>query len=347
MNTAVPVTRSAEGWMIGQTPLGVGTLTLQPEPEGTLSVEGRPYRGTLVLVPTGTTAGTTGEFDVVNHLLIDDYLKGVLAAELYPEFHLEAYKAQAIAARTYAIFVSRTSPKSRHWDLHSDVRSQMYGGIKSETPKSIQAASETAGIVVAFGPPGKERIFKAYYSSCCGGATQAASDAFDETPIAPLMPKAVGRRCDISAGKYKAKFDWPAIVVSRDELARRLKLFGKSQHPPLKDIVGVRKVEIVKTNAAGRPVGFAIEDNRGARYILGSEQFRVAVNWDAPDNAKLFSSYVTPVVAGNSVRFEEGHGFGHGVGLCQWCIEALARQGQTHEAIVQDAYPGAVLLKGY
>lgn len=346
LNSSVPVTATATGWLIGQTPIGAGTMTLEPEPEGTLSIESRPYRGSYVFVPV-TTGAQVGKFDVINHLKVDDYLKGVLAAELYPDFHPEAYKAQAIAARTYAIYGARTTSKAKTYDLHSDVRSQMYGGIKSETPKSVAAASETAGIVAAFGPPGRERIFKTYYSSCCGGATQSVAEAFEEPAIAPFTPKSVGRRCDISAGRYKARFEWSTIVVGRDELARRFKLYGKSQDNPIQDLVGIRKIEIAKQNVAGRPVAFAVEDNRGARFMLGSEQFRLACNWDAPDSAKLPSSFVTPVLAGTNVRFEGGRGFGHGVGLCQWCIEAQARQGLGHEAIVQDAYPGAVLLKGY
>ncbi len=175
------------------------------------------------------------------------------------------------------------------------------------------------------------------------------ADAFEESPIAPFTAKSVGRRCDISSGRYKSRFEWPVVVATRDELGRRFKSFAASRKPPLPlaNLAGVRKVEIVKKNEAGRPTAFAIEDNRGARFILGSEQFRLAVNYEAPDNARLSSSYVSPVVAGQNVRFENGHGFGHGVGLCQWCIEALAKQGIRHEAIVQDAYPGSVLLKGY
>jgi peptidoglycan hydrolase-like amidase len=64
------------------------------------------------------------------------------------------------------------------------------------------------------------------------------------------------------------------------------------------------------------------------------------------------SAFVTPVTDGPNVRFQDGHGFGHGVGLCQWCIEAQAREGAPHERIVRDAYPGrgaaeGVLMKGY
>ena len=355
-NSPVPVTLTAAGWQVGTTTLppgpgGPGELTLEPDPDGTLAIaegsapkgENRPYRGSYRFVPTAKA----GAFDVVNHVLVDDYLKGVLSAELYPEFLPEAYKAQAIAARTYAIYTARTSPENRHWDLHSDTRSQMYGGIRSETPKAVAAATETNGVVLAFGPDGQERIFKAYYSSCCGGATQTAQEGLGDPAAGPYAAASVGRRCDITAGKYKARFDWGPIVVNRDELAKRFKAWGRNHYPPFKDLVGVRKLEVFRSNAAGRPTLFAVEDNRGARFVIGAEQLRLATNYDVPEKDKLPSAFVTPVVEGPNVRFQNGHGFGHGVGLCQWCIEAQARQGVPHERIVRDAYPGAVLLKGY
>lgn len=377
-NAAVPVTLTAAGWLVGATvlaagPAGPGELTIEPEPAGSLAIadglapkaDNRPYRGSFRFVPlakadaplakAATPAATKPDpaafkpaaFDVVNHVGVDDYLKGVLSAELYPEFQPEAYKAQAIAARTYAIYAARTSPENRHWDLHGDTRSQMYGGVRSETPKAVAAAADTAGVVLAFGPPGQERIFKAYYSSCCGGATHTAQEGLGESAPGPYAARSVGRRCDITAGKNKARFNWAPVAVARDELARRFKAWGLRHHPPFKDLVGVRRVTVFRSSAAGRPTSFAVEDNRGARFVIGCEQLRLAVNHDAPDDAKLPSSFVTPVSEGPNVRFQNGHGFGHGVGLCQWCVEAQARQGLSHEVIVADAYPGAVLLKGY
>jgi stage II sporulation protein D len=230
-----------------------------------------------------------GAFDVVNHVPVDDYLKGVLAAELYPEFHPEAYKAQAIAARTYAVYAARTSPGHRHWDLHSDTRSQMYGGIRSETPKSVAAAADTAGVVLAFGPDGQERIFKAYYSFLLRrGDGHRPGRARRVGPGAVRGP--VGRPPVRHHGRqYKARFDWGPVVVSRDELAKRFKAWGRggnNQYPPFKDLVGVRKVSVFRSNAAGRPVSFAVEDARGARFVLGAEQLRLAVNYDVPERDK-------------------------------------------------------------
>ena len=110
---------------------------------------------------------------------------------------------------------------------------------------------------------------------------------------------------------------------------------------------GLRRIDVYKANAAGRPTYFSIEDHRGTRYVISGEQLRLAVNTDAPDTSRLPSSFVTPVSEASSIRFQNGHGFGHGVGMCQWCIEAEGRQGVPHEKIVLDAFKGAVLVKGY
>jgi stage II sporulation protein D len=355
--TPIVVTLADDGWHVGSESLGTGDLTIAPAPVGTLAVDGRAYRGAYRLVPTkaagkggppaaGGSFSGSGSFDVVNHLSVDDYLRGVLSAELYPEFHVEAYKAQAVIARTYAIFVARTTPDGRHWDLHADTRSQAYGGIRTETAKALEAVAATAGTVVAYGKPGDVRIFKAYYSSCCGGATLSNADVFGEAAAEPFTEKSVGRRCDITAGRYKAQFDWGPVTVSRDELTRRFRLWGRRAGHPLKNVDVVRKVEVFRANAAGRPTAFAVEDAKGTKYVIQAEQFRLAVNTDAPDASKLPSSFVAPAVDGSVVRFT-GHGFGHGVGMCQWCLEAQARQGVGYEQIVRDAYKGAVLVKGY
>src|SRR3954471_9363237 len=125
---------TAAGWEVGETTIPPGELVIEPEADGDVAIEGAAYRGTYHLLPS-----PAGGFDVVNHLDIEAYLKGVLARELMPEFDPEAYKAQAIVARTYAIYVARTTPAGRAWDLHADTKSQMYGGIKGETPKSRTA----------------------------------------------------------------------------------------------------------------------------------------------------------------------------------------------------------------
>ncbi|HEX8914460.1 MAG TPA: SpoIID/LytB domain-containing protein [Humisphaera sp.] len=342
--TPVVVAGTADGWQIGSLVVaGTGPLVLEPDPPAALGVEGRVYRGSFRLVRP--RAGQA--FDVVNHVTVDEYLKGVLSAELHAEFGPEAYKAQAVIARTYALYTVRTTPDAQHFDLHADVRSQMYGGVRSETVKAVQAADATAGQVVAFGPPGQEKIFKTYYSSCCGGATISNQDVFGEPLTEPFTPRVVGPRCDISSGPYKARFNWGPIVVSRTDLAKRMAAWGKVKGQPIAKLQSIKRLAVQQANAAGRPVQFVVEDVRGNSYVLSAEHLRLAVNYDAPETSKLPSAFVTPVVDGPNVRFTNGHGFGHGVGMCQWCLEAQARQGVKYEAMVRDAYPGAIVLKAY
>jgi stage II sporulation protein D len=336
-----PLTLAATGWRIGSALLPPVELTIEPGPDGELCVNGQRYRGSLHFIPA-----TSSTFQVVNHVDIDAYLKGVVAKEMLPQFGVEAYKAQAIVARTYALYESRTAAPGRAWDLYPDTRSQMYGGIAAETAKSRLAVDETSGIVVAFGPPGQERIFKAYFSSCCGGAGQSAAQAFGDADIPPLSDQAVGQRCAESP-----RFNWGPLVISKDELTRRFRIFGQAHNRPEKNIARIRQIDITSRNASGRPVQFTVTDARGQRYMLSGEELRWAVNTGATDSGAsgvtLPSSFVTPVADAASIRFENGHGFGHGVGLCQWCAQAQSKRGVPHEQIVLSAFRGARLVRAY
>jgi stage II sporulation protein D len=327
---------TSAGWNLGGISLGAGQLTLRPERDGTVSINNNTYRGAYRFVPTGA-----GLFDVVNDVEVDSYVKGVVAQELYPKWHPEAYKAQAIVARTYAIYEAQTSPPGRHYDLNDDTRSQVYGGIAGETLKSQQAVEATKGIVVASGPAGHERIFKAYFSSCCGGLGQSAYDAFGDPPSTSLGETKNGATCAIST-----KFNWGPVAVSKAEVTRRIRMWGATKGWPEQNILPVARIDIMTVNAIGRPIRFVITDIRGTRYAVTGEDLRHAMNI-AGDEVTLYSSYVTPIAQGNSILFTNGHGYGHGVGLCQWCAEARAMRGMRHEDIVLMSYPGAVLVRAY
>ena len=90
-----------------------------------------------------------------------------------------------------------------------------------------------------------------------------------------------------------------------------------------------------------------LTDARGARYSLTSEEARWACNADANGGPTLLSGFFKPVNEPDAIRFVDGHGFGHGVGLCQWCTSALSDRGMAHEDIVRHAYPNAVLVRAY
>ncbi|CAN5521801.1 SpoIID/LytB domain-containing protein [soil metagenome] len=334
----VPVAMAAEGWQIGNVVMGGGELLIKPAREGAVSVNGKPYRGEYRLVPAAE-----GKFDVVNDVPMEGYLKGVLPGELPRSWHPEAYEAQAITARTYALFEMKTRSAGKHFDVFDDTRSQVYGGMSVETAKSREGVDDTAGIVLAYAAPGNApKIFKAYFSSCCGGVGQSVTDAFNEEGTPVMTEQSVGGLCNASP-----KYNWPPVVLSKAELTRRVKTWGARRNRPEKDMAMIARLDVSHINQYGRPVRFIITDTRGNRFSLSGEETRWACNADANGGPILLSSFFKPVNEDDAVRFTDGHGFGHGVGLCQWCTEARAEQGMRHEDIVRLAFPRSILVAAY
>jgi stage II sporulation protein D len=132
--------------------------------DGTLVTGGRRYRGTLTFVPD-----PLGGIDVINTLALDDYVRGVVAWESPSSWPAEALKAQAVAARTYAI----TTHRSGSFDQYADTRSQMYGGVTAETRATDAAVAATRGQVVTYGG----HPVTTYFFSTSGGQTEDVEDS--------------------------------------------------------------------------------------------------------------------------------------------------------------------------
>lgn len=143
-------------------------------PQSLLSLNGRSYRGFFVL--KGSSRGLV----VVNYLNLEDYLKSVVPGELSPgQFNaIEALKAQAVAARTYAI--KNMGQFDRFgYDLVNTPRSQLYMGVSAEHPLSTQAVEETEGEIILY----RGRPINALYTSTCGGRTEDAEKVFSGRPV--------------------------------------------------------------------------------------------------------------------------------------------------------------------
>ncbi len=92
---------------------------------------------------------------------------------------------------------------------------------------------------------------------------------------------------------------------------------------------------------------FVVTDSHGMRFSLAGEDFRQAFNTEAGTGPTIYSSFFKPVNEVSTIRLIDGHGFGHGVGLCQWCAETEATRGIRHEVIATTAYPGSRLVRAY
>jgi stage II sporulation protein D len=142
-----------------------------------LRVLGREYRGDVVLRVQGR------KLLAVNELALRAYLHGVVPREMPSTWNREALKAQAVAARSYALISRRTD---RHYDVTADVRSQVYGGIAAEDRRTTAAVDATAGMAVLYAG----LVAHTFYFSTSGGRTAAIADVW---PGARPLPYLVSR----------------------------------------------------------------------------------------------------------------------------------------------------------
>ena len=189
---------------IGQDSVFLDAMSLFAVPErpgAWIEVDGAPYRGYIELRVNGSNL-----FTAINVVNLEDYLKGVVPAELSPENFPEndAIKAQAIAARTYVV-KRRGQYESEGYDLCATPTCQVYRGVGIEQPMSSNAVDETAGEILTYnGQP-----IDALYTSTCGGRTENAENVFSNP-----VPYLISRACYLETN--------PPIVTSSSGPRRTL-----------------------------------------------------------------------------------------------------------------------------
>jgi stage II sporulation protein D len=146
--------------------------------QGRIQIAGASYRGALEVVPTDSDAGS---LNAINALPVNQYVKGVIANESPSSWPQAALRAQAVAARSYALSVQADG---NGFDLYNDTRSQVYKGIASETAATNQAADATRGQVVMY----EGEVAETYFSACSGGHTESVQNVF----FGPAIPYLVG-----------------------------------------------------------------------------------------------------------------------------------------------------------
>ncbi|MFM7052100.1 MAG: SpoIID/LytB domain-containing protein [Planctomycetota bacterium] len=311
-----------------------------------VSMLGSEWPGTVRLVPQPASAAEA--VDIVHEVPLEEYLSGVIAKELYNSWAPATHRAQAVAARSYALCSMAMYGATRHYDVLSDERSQAWIGATTHR-KSLDAVAATRGQVLLF----QGLVVPAYYSSCCGGASASAQGTI-ESPIrhdiAPLAARGRDRDecCSISPN-----YRWQNRVDA-GSFSRTLPAWARVEGYPLLAGVGaVQRVTVAQRNAAGRPTRYGITDARGQEYEVEAERLRWAFNADPanpaamrPFKERVKSAYFEPLVAGGEIVLT-GRGFGHGVGMCQFGAEGMARKGAKSEAILARYYPSATLARAY
>lgn len=327
------------------------TITITPPAHAAiLQMDGIQYPGTLIIRPASDVG--PNRFDVIADMSIEDYLPGVLAKELFPKWPLAAYEAQAVCARTYALFVRDLDRAAGHFfDVENTQSDQVFGGATTNQT-ALTAVRNTRGAVLTY----QGKPFKAYYSSTCGGRAGSAADVWPigkgfEYNLAPPIQGTVHDHYCQQARLYR----WE-VIRSTEDLSRRIAAWGKNSGHQVRAIGLVTSISPEKLNATGRPARYFVGDDRGRVFSLSGEELRVACNVGAEGLPAITPQTrvnsndleVTPSPVGTSPGFIiRGRGFGHGVGMCQWCLKGLADRGVPWDQQVLIFYPGAGITKAY
>lgn len=288
----------------------LGRGDAQALPGGGFTFEGRPYRGTFVRDPDG---------NVVTTVALEEYLYSVVPREMPPSWPANALQAQAVCARTYVL--QRSSPR-RTYDLVPSEADQVYGGIESESPAARAAVDATSAQVVRFGS-GFAQIM---YSSCCGGHTEASTDAWGGA-FFPYLAGVVCTYCNASPN-YRWKRDIAFVQVGA--------AFA-TETAPFGSLTGI---EATALDGSGRVRMLQLTCQRGVTSVKGSA-FRARVGARIVPSL-LITKFDTSPDSPDRVTIEGG-GLGHGVGLCQWGARGMALEGASSSDILNFYFPGTTI----
>ena len=319
-----------------------------------------------------------GNLMVINYVSMDHYLYGVVPREMPASFDMEALKAQAIAARTYALMNMRKH-RNDGYDLCDTTHCQVYGGISGEHDRTTLAVDDTSGIIITY----NGNIIDAVYHSNSGGRTVDSKEAWGGS-----VPYLVA--VDDSYSIDYPNSHW-SFTISKNEVNNRLKDSGVN-------IGNLINMEVIETSDNGRvtklkvagTLGEEVLNSSKVRQVLGTTELKSTwftikkdSNMDpniyaiSGDNSSLKkidmnNSYI---ISGNGIKSKirgiiakvinmdrivdinanndsstgdfiiEGKGYGHGVGMSQWGAQGMAKAGYSFEEIIKHYYTGVEITR--
>jgi stage II sporulation protein D len=287
--------------------LGKGTLVYGARSGFTFN--GRAYRGSATRARDGT---------VVSTVSLEEYLYSVVPREMPPSWPAAALQTQAVCARTYVL--QRSDPR-RDYDVVPSELDQVYTGIDSETSASRAAVDATAGTVLRAGAS----YARVMYSSCCGGHTEAANEAWGGAPIAYLGGVVCTTCTDSPYYRWSRDVDRSAVAAA---FTAELQPVGSLQtlREGDRDLSGRARTILLQAERGTIPVrGATFRLRVGTRVVLSLLITRFEPATEAPERIAI-----------------EGGGLGHGVGLCQWGARGLALRGASFSDILHFYFPGTV-----
>ena len=280
-----------------------GAIKIEPTGDGFVYIGERWYRGKTLVFPSdkGLTA--------VNYVDLEQYLYSVLGSEMNGNWPQEALKAQAVAARTYAIY-KRKNERNGIYDLGNTQASQVYKGIETESYGTHKAVNATARQILTY----KNQIILSVFHACSGGHTENVEDVWSES--LPYLRGVQDFDRDISACQW-------VKTLSGQEITERISGVGNvmSLSPSFTPYGSIKAIKFVGDRGTRQLKGEAV------RNALGLKSTRFTITAD-PLGLRL-----------------DGRGWGHGLGMSQWGAYSLAKQGVNYQQILGHYYRGTRLTR--
>lgn len=293
---------------------GMLLRSLKVSSPGFVQIDGKGYRGHLEVYPSGKG------LLVVDEMLLEDYLVGLINCEISSQWPIEAVKAQAVVARTFALF-QKQSRKNLLYHLESTVYDQVYGGSDIEDSRAARAVSETRGEVVEY----SGKIIQAFFHSSCGGHTEASHNVWSVS-----LPYLRGVECTYCMQSPSVLWEQ---ALSPKKIENQLRTAGYS-------VTALEAIKVLSRYPSGRIAKLEFVTATG-NVVIPAVDFRKIMGYGVIRS----TDFEMKLVDGDFVFV--GTGYGHGVGLCQWGAKQRGEEGFRYREILSYYYPGTRIVSYY
>ncbi|MBP2628222.1 MAG: SpoIID/LytB domain protein [Firmicutes bacterium] len=330
----------------------ISVLTSKNNGEHYIEVNKKQYRGNIDIHITHGSAVLT----IVNTLPIEQYLYGVIAKEMSPSWHFEALKAQAVAARTYALY-NLNKHQNDDYDVCATTDCQIYDGRESEVTQVIKAVDNTSGQVIM----AQGKVIPAYFHSSSGGYTENSENVWGT--YESYLRGVVDYDQNSPLYKWEKKLTTNELTAAINKAGYTIGIIKAIELPPLtskpmntpeRGVSGrVKVIQFIGSTGSAQLTGEQL------RKILGlkSTLFDVSVMVPVEQAVDFGQSFITDKkeihrISGrpNEIIVISGFGWGHGLGLSQWGAKAMAEQGPQGDStyfkeILKHYYQGTTIKK--
>ena len=279
--------------------------------KGPFTWQGRAYNGNAVVKIL------KNQILLINQLPLEAYLEGVVPKEMSSSWKLEALKAQAVCARSYAYYLLRKS-EDKDYDVAATTASQVYGGANAGNSNTSKAISATRGTILAY----NGQSVLTYFHSHSGGVLEDASQVWSGSsfPYYQVKNDDISEQINSLAWQY---------LVKNEDLLKTLQNNGFH-------VQEITEMTAGEVSPSGRLVTVEITTDSGPLKIRANS-LRM---WLGATNVKSILASIQKQPDG---YLFEGHGYGHGVGMSQWGAQGMAQGGAAFDQILRHYYPGTEL----